>query len=155
MKKIFSMILCFALCAMLITPMSVSAAEIDTTSRDVVVSNDIAAYTTNYFSGSTGRMNSVNGLQSGAFNISSGSINENAKVTGIVVNVTVSSGSSGFYLIIEDHNGYYSETYVSRSGEIRIPDFNGLYAKGTWKISIVTVGTVSTATARMRVNYQY
>lgn len=155
MKKIFSMILCFALCAMLVTPMSVSAAELDTTSNDVVISNDIVTYATSYFSGSTGKMNSLNGLQSGAFNISSGSINENAKVTSVVVNVTVSNGSSGFYLIIEDPNGYYSETYVSKSGEIRISDFNGLPAKGTWKVSIVTVGTVSTATARMTVNYQY
>ena len=101
MKKIFSMIMCFALCAMLVTPMSVSAAGIDIASNDVIVSNDIVAYTTNSFSGSTGVMNSLNGVQLRIFNISSGSINENATVTGIVVNVTVSKGSSGFYLIIE------------------------------------------------------
>ena len=153
MKKIFSMLMCFALCAILITPMSVSAAEAAPVSNDIEIES--AAYTTNYFSGQTGRMNSVNGIESAAFNISSGSINSEAKVTKVTLNVTVSNGSSGFYIIVEDPYGNYVEKYVSRSGEIVIYDFNGLYAKGTWKVSIQTVGMVSTATARMRVDYTY
>lgn len=155
MKKLFSMIMCLALCAVLITPMSVSASEMDTVSSETVIGDERALYTSSSFSGSTGTMNSVNGSQSRIFNISSGSINDNAKVTKIVVNVTVSNGSSGFYLIIEDPNGYYTRTYVSRSGEITIHDFDGEYPKGTWKVSIVSVGMVSTASARMRVYYEY
>lgn len=153
MKKFFSMLMCFALCAMLITPMSVSAAELDSVSNDVMLES--ATYTSNYFSGQTKKMNSLNGTESAASSISSGSINSEAKVTKVTLNVTVSSGSSGFYIIVEDPYGNYAEKYVSRSGEVTFDEFNGLYAKGTWKVSIQTVGMVSTATARMRVDYAY
>ena len=153
MKKFFSMLMCFALCALLITPMSVSAAELDSASNDITLES--ATYMSNYFTGQTKKMNSLNGMESAASNISSGSINSEAKVTKVTLNVTVSSGSSGFYIIVEDPYGNYAEKYVSRSGEVTFTEFNGLSAKGTWKVSIQTVGMVSTATARMRVDYTY
>ena len=78
-----------------------------------------------------------------------------AEVTKVTLNVTVSSGSSGFYIFVECPDGTYAERYVSRSGQITITDLNGHLAYGKWKISIMSVGQVSTATARMRVDYSY
>lgn len=107
----------------------------------------------NYFSGITGKMNSASGKQSRIFNISSGSIDKTAKVSNVTVNVTVSYGSDPFYILIESPSGQIVEKQVSKSGEISISDFNNIAAYGTWKISIISKGLVSTATARMKVNY--
>lgn len=157
MKKLLSLITCFALCAMLVMP--VSAAEVKAAENvaveEVTVDNEAVTYSTGYFSGQTGRMNSWDGTESAAFTISSGSINRNAVVTKVTLNVTVSNGSSGFYIFVECPDGTYAERYVSRSGQIVINDLNGCLAYGQWKISIMTVGQVSTATARMRVDYSY
>lgn len=157
MKKFLSLITCFALCAMLVMP--VSAAEVKATEtvsvEDVTIGSRAAAYSTDYFTGQTRKMNSWEGTESVRSPISSGSIPENAVVKGITLNVTVSSGSSGFYLLVESPQGDVVSKYVSRSGEIKITEFNGDPARGTWYVSIISVGTVSTATARMRVDYSY
>lgn len=155
MKKLLSLITCFALCAMLVMP--VSAAEIKAADFEAVedVNGKAATYSTGYFTGQTRKMNSWEGTESVRSPISSGSIPEGAVVKGITLNVTVSSGSSGFYLLVESPQGDVVSTYVSRSGEIKISEFNGDPASGTWYVSIISVGTVATATARMRVDYSY
>ena len=157
MKKLLSLITCFALCAMLVMPVSaaeIKAADFETV-EDVDASGKAATYSTNYFTGQTRKMNSWEGTESVRSPISSGSIPEGAVVKGITLNVTVSSGSSGFYLLVESPQGDVVSTYVSRSGEIKISEFNGDPASGTWYVSIISVGTVATATARMRVDYSY
>ena len=113
----------------------------------------------NYFTGGTGIMNSMAGSQSKTFNASSGSISENACVTAVELNVTVSRGSIPFYIVVVDPNGHQAERYISASSRVKFDEFNDYYAKGTWKIYIYNRGSaftdVSTATARITVNYGY
>lgn len=113
----------------------------------------------NYFTGGTGTMNSMAGSQSRIFNASSGSISENALVTEVELNVTVSRGSIPFYIVVVDPNGHQAERYISSSSRVKFDEFNDYYAKGTWKIYIYNSGSafidVSTATARITVNYGY
>lgn len=157
MKKLLSLITCFALCTMLAMPVSATELKTETnvTDENVIVDSIAATYSTGYFTGQTGKMNSWEGTESAPYTISSGSIPEAAVVKGVTLNVTVSNGSSGFYIFVETPEGDYTDRYVSKSGEIRISDLNGCSAKGKWKISIMSVGQVSTATARMRVDYSY
>lgn len=152
MKKLFSIL---AIGALLTSTISapIYASEAYSVKNINNPTAGISAYSSNYFSGITGKMNSLNGKQSRVFNISSGSIDTTAKVTNVTVNVTVSSGSSPFYLLIENPSGQVVEKYVSKSGSISVSDFKNTSAKGTWKLSIVSNGLVSTATARMIVNY--
>lgn len=99
------------------------------------------------------------GSQSKIFNASSGSISANARVTNVELNVTVSRGSIPFYIVVESPNGYQAERYISTSGKVEFDEFNDFYPKGTWKIYIYNRGSaftdVSTATARITVNYGY
>ena len=75
------------------------------------------------------------------------------------LNVTVSRGSIPFYIVVESPNGYQAERYISTSGKVEFDEFNDFYPKGTWKIYIYNRGSaftdVSTATARITVNYGY
>ena len=100
MKKLFSIL---AIGALLTSTISapIYASEAYSVKNINNPTAGISAYSSNYFSGITGKMNSLNGKQSRVFNISSGSIDTTAKVTNVTVNVTVSSGSSPFYLLIE------------------------------------------------------
>lgn len=157
MKKLVSGILCMALCMMFAIP--VSAAEIpNAATKNVAISKvgDTVIRATNYFTGSTVKMNSLYRNKSAISNISSGSVlGTNPQVTSVSLNVTVSSGSDSFKLYVEDPSGYGGYTTISKSGTVKFSDFNGRNPKGTWKVYIVTNGTVSTATARMTVNYSY
>lgn len=157
MKKIVSGILCFALCILFVAP--VSAAEISNGSVGNVVRIEggaVAPRATDYFSGSTVRMNSFYGSQSTISKISSGSVlGVKHQVTSVSLSVTVSSGSAPFKLYVEDPFGHSVFTTVNRSGTVEFTNFNGLDPQGTWKVYIVTNGTVSTATARMTVRYSY
>lgn len=110
---------------------------------------------TGYFSGNSGIMNSLNGNPSSKWPISSGSINSNAKVTSVTVNVTKNSGSDSFDLYVEAPNGYTASKSVSSSGTLTFNDFNNINPTGKWYIYIKTKGVVSTATARLTVNYSY
>jgi len=110
-----------------------------------------------YFSGMTGKMNAVaiaNGGVSSAWNISSGSVPTNASVTSVTLNVTVSSGSSPFYIYVKSPTGTITSKYVG-STSITFTEFNNQNPKGTWQVWIETTGTVSTASATMKVNYSY
>lgn len=156
-KKLISLFsVCFILCSLFATP--VSAAEFMPTSETTQVSA-IAPYATNYFSGGTGTMNTMAGSQSKIFNVSSGSVPKEAVVTDVTLNVTVSRGSIPFYIVVKDPAGHSAEKYIRSSGRITFTEFNGKDPKGTWQIYIYNTGAgfqdVSTATARMTVNYQY
>jgi hypothetical protein len=157
LKKFFGIILVVVVvCSSLTIPVSANSIQLDN-GQDL---NDIDSVTqavaaTGYFSGSTGTMNSLNGSQSRVFNMSSGSINNNSTITTIETNVTVSSGSSPFYLVLVDPSGYSASVLVTSSGAVTFTAFNGRNAKGTWKTYIVTTGLVSTATARYKFYYQY
>lgn len=110
---------------------------------------------TNWFSGQTGTMNALNGGTSAAWNISSGSISvTNPKVTSVTLNVKKSSGSSPFYVYVKNPQGTIASKLVG-SATPSFSEFNGQDPQGTWQIWIETTGTVSTATATMRVNYSY
>lgn len=100
-------------------------------------------------------MNSLHGKLSSSFNISSGSIPLGSEVSGVSLNITVSSGSSQFYIVVKEPNGYYDEQYASSSGTVSFTQFNNLDPTGTWQVYIRTTGIVSTATASMTVNYTY
>lgn len=157
MKKLMSIITCMALCVMMVMP--VSAAEITPVDNTVVSSeydNGVMPLSTNYFTGSTSRMNSLNGVMSGMSKISSGSISVgNPSVTSVSLNVTVSSGSSSFYLYVVSPSGKSASKLVRSSGTVTFSEFNGEDPTGSWYVYIITTGTVSTATARMTVNYSY
>lgn len=155
-KKIISLLtVCFMLCTLIVTP--VSAAEFVPESDAEVTT--VVPYATNYFTGSTGTMNTMAGTQSKIFNVSSGSTPENALVTNVTLNVTVSRGSIPFYIVVKHPSGFSAERYISASGSITFTEFKDKDPKGTWQIYIYNTGIdftdVSTATARMTVNYQY
>lgn len=75
-------------------------------------------------------------------------------MSGVKVNATVSLGSDSFHLYVKHPSGVTAYRLVGNT----LPSFtecNGLHPDGTWQIYIVTTGNVSTATARMTVNYTY
>lgn len=128
MKKIFSILSAGVLIgAMLASP--ASASQTYSLNKNTASTAGISSYSYgNYFSGITGKMNSVNKGKSRVFNISSGSINVSSKISSISAFVTVSSGSSPFYLVVEDPSGCTVETYVSKTGTVTISDFNNCNA---------------------------
>ena len=137
---------------------SVSAVEIPQTDgfNQAISMSTISPKATNYFTGSTVKMNSLNGIQSTISNISSGSVlGTNPQVTSVKLNVTVSPGSSSFRLYVEDPNGNWDFQTINGSGTVTFNLFQGVDPSGKWKVYIITNGTVSTATARMTVNYNY
>jgi hypothetical protein len=139
MTKFVSMcIVCVMMCITLITPVAAANGS---------------------FSGSTGTMNALNGGQSAKWPISSGSVNTNAIVSSVTVNVSASfSSSDPFYLYVEHPDGYAAYKRVGSAGSYTFTEFNRDDPRGTWKVYIVNIPTkngVSTATARMTVNYTY
>lgn len=149
-KKMYSLI---AVMIMMIA-MSMSVAAEETTPAQGETVSIIAA---NYFSGITGTMNSLYQNESTIFNISSGTIPAFAKVSSVTLNVNVSSGSAPFYLNVKHPTGNVVQHYITGAGSksVALNYFNNTNPQGTWQVSITTTGTVSTATARMTVNYTY
>ncbi len=111
--------------------------------------------TTSYSSGSTKVMNSLNGLESAQSPIKVSPYDIKAKTSTVDVNVTVSSGSNSFYVIVQAPNGVKKEKLITSSTKITLSDFSGYDANGKWYVSIRTTGTVSTASATLKVNYSY
>lgn len=105
-----------------------------------------------YISGSASVMNSLNGYQSGPKSITASVYSQNAYVT---MNVNVSTGSSSFYLILEAPDGRVATKLIRSSGSVTFSEFNGMHPSGKWYVSIMTTGTVSTASASVRINYNY
>lgn len=66
---------------------------------------ETSVYARDYFSGRTGKLNSLNDRESSASRISSSNIKDTSKVTGIELNIDVSRGNSPFYVIIESPDG--------------------------------------------------
>jgi hypothetical protein len=111
---------------------------------------------TNYFTGQTGVMNALNGGTSAAWNISSGSVTgDTPQVTSVTLYVTKSTGSSPFYIYVRNPSGTTTAGSYVGSTSLTLTNFNGQNPQGTWQVWIETTGTVSTATASMRVNYSY
>ena len=115
-----------------------------------------------YFSGTTKKMNSLNGSASAVSTISSGSLIGSSPytITSVTASVTVSAGSSSFYFYVRNPAGNItaSQLIAGSSGvkNVTFSDFNGQNSpQGTWTVWIVTTGTVSTATANVKVNYNY
>ncbi len=115
----------------------------------------VSAATTNWFSGSTGTMNSLNGTKGNSFNITSPSINAASAITSITASVSVSNGSDQFYLTLVDPSGYSAQKLIGSSGTVTFTEFANRKAYGTWKTYITTTGLVSTASAKYTFNYQY
>ncbi|WP_152657913.1 hypothetical protein [Oceanobacillus sp. CFH 90083] len=151
-KRIYSFIVAIVMMFTLSVSVSVSAEDTTFMSDDT-----ISIFATNYFSGSTGTMNSLYGNESTLFNISSGTTPSLAKVSGVTLNVNVSSGSAPFYLNVKHPDGSVVQHYITGTGNksVTFDQFNHTDPYGTWKVSITTTGIVSTATARMTVNYTY
>lgn len=155
MKKILSYLTSIALCAaLLVTP--VSAAEAAPAEGTITIDSVASVNATNYWTKTTTKLNSVNGMASNVSTVSSGSVSgTDPQISKVEVYSKVSSGSDPFYLYIEDGNGNVYYTTVSKSGTIPIDAFNGLDPSGKWKIWIVTKGTVSTSTETIKVYYTY
>lgn len=119
----------------------------------------VVPLSTNWFSGGTGTLNSISGRESAHDPVSSGSIPDGARVTEVEVSVTVSRGSIPFYLIVKEPNGETAQRYISGNGGVTFDEFEGKNPYGTWYIYIKNTGSgftdVSTASARMTVNYSY
>lgn len=151
-KKIVSLLTaCLLMCSFCVT--SVSAAEAVPVQEVEVVQEGASARATDYFSGLTGTMNSYNGAQSRIFERSSGSIPSDSTITSVEAYVSVSSGSSPFYLVIKAPDRTVREVYVRSSGYYTL-DFSGVDAYGTWQVYIYSTGGVSTATANVKYYYQ-
>lgn len=67
-------------------------------------------------------------------------------------------GGDGYYIFAKRADYIYKEYYCLVS-KVEFDEFNDFYPKGTWKIYIYNRGSaftdVSTATARITVNYGY
>lgn len=156
MKKLISVaIVCIMLFLVFVTP---SLAAETTTVPDVCTmegENRISSKATDYFTGITMKMNSLNGSKSKISTISSGSVIGMPSVTSVSLHVTVSAGSDPFKLYVEAPSGIFDYMTVNKSGVVNFSSFNGINPYGKWKVYIVTDKVVSTATARMTVNYSY
>ena len=155
MKKraISALLVCLMLCTMLGIPANaMEAAGATDTAAPAYLYN-------NYFTGGTGTMNSMAGSKSRVFTASSGGLSDNARVTSVELSVTVSRGSTPFYIVITDPMGHEYEQYVTATSRFTITAFNDFYPGGTWQIYIYNEGVdftdVSTATASIQVNYGY
>lgn len=113
-----------------------------------------------YFSGTTVKLNALNGGSSVTSTISSGSLpSSSSSVTNVSATVTVSNGSSSFYLYVKNPAGttVASQLVTGSSGvkTVTFSNFNNQNPQGAWKIWIETTGTVSTATVNLKVYYNY
>lgn len=163
-KRILSLILA---CTMVFPVLCVSATAAEPSTESGAFSGvAVPNYLYNdYFTGGTGILNTIAGNMSKIDPISSGSVSENAKVTSVELKVSVSKGSTGFYLVVTSPKKTVAKTYVEGSFTnsvtryITLDDFNGENPSGTWYIYIYNTGTsfldVATATVYMTVRYGY
>ncbi len=149
MKKIFSIILCMSLCMLCVLP--VSAAEV-LPKEDVKEREEINATSDlNYVSKVLPKLNSINGIASNCVTVSTGSVSGNIQMTSISFYVRVSGDP--FILYVQAPDGTMYSFVIAKSGTVTIDDLNGCSPSGTWKIWIETLGTASTATITVKMNY--
>lgn len=156
-KKLLALV---AVCAMMFTMSTTAlAAAPDDAAQEVQVQESVVARASNYFTGGTGTLNTMAGNPSKLDPVSSGSVPDNSSVTNVEVHVSVSRGSMPFYLVVVSPDGYQAERYVSATTTLNFDEFNGKDPYGKWFIYIYNMGSafvdVSTATARMTVQYNY
>lgn len=153
MKRKLSLLLVLTLlCTLFVTPVSAAEAANYTEDQAVVT----ATSGSNYFSKTTPKLNSLNGLAAMA-KLSSGSCSGNERsITSVTVNCRVSNGSSRFYLTVVSPSGNSATTLAgTNSTTYTFPDFNGEDPKGDWYIIVESLGAVTTVTATLKVNYNY
>ena len=158
MKKKFLSVLMASLLMCSFYATSVSAADPVAVVQEMEMA-DAYATVNDYYRGSTGTMNTMAGTQSRIFSITSPVLPSNAAVTLADLNISVSSGSVPFYLVVVAPSGNQYQMYVDRSTSLTTDSFEGEPAKGTWRLYIYNTGSsftdVSTATVNMTVYYQY
>ena len=149
MKKVLSIILCMGLCMLCVLP--VSAAEA-LPKEDVIEKEETNATSgSNYFRSQTIRLNSAGGNTSSKVKISTGSVIGN--ISSIIL--IVRAGGDPFKLYLQSPDGTLFWIVMDATGEIGVDKFNGQNLSGSWMLWIETLGTASTATISMRINYDY
>ncbi len=153
MKRKLSLFLVLTLLCTLFA-MPVSAAEAtDYTDDGIAVA---ATSGTNYFSGTTTKMNSLYGSEAVATRSSGSCSGDERSITSVSVYCRVSSGSSSFKLYVISPEGTVAYRNAGTSSTTyNFTEFNGEDPYGKWTIKTVTNGTVSTVTATLKVNYSY
>lgn len=155
MKRKLSLLLVLTLLCTLFA-MPVSAAEVEPSNyadNEIVVAGTSG---TNYFSGTTTKMNSFNGLEAVATRSSGSCSSDERSITSVSVYCNVSSGSSSFKLYVISPSGTVAYKNAGTSNATyNFTEFNGEDPYGKWTIKVVTNGTVSTVTATLKVNYLY
>ena len=155
MKRKLSLLLVLTLLCTLFA-MPVSAAEVEPSNyadSGIVVAGTSG---TNYFTGTTTKMNSVNGSEAVATRSSGSCSGDERSVTNVSVYCRVSSGSSSFKLYVISPKGTVAYRNAGTSSTTyNFSEFNGEDPYGKWTIKVVTNGTVSTVTGTLRVDYSY
>ena len=151
-RKISLLVVLTLLCTLFVMP--VSAAEVPNYVEDEIA---VAATTgTNYFSKTTTKLNSLNGLEASSL-LSSGSCSGDTRdITSVTVNCRVSSGSSRYILKVTSPEGTVATKLCGTSSTTySFSEFNNQDPNGKWKVSIITQGTVTTVIGTLKVNYSY
>lgn len=151
-RKLSLFVVLTLLCTMFAMP--VSAAGVSDYAGDEIT---VAATTgTNYFSKTTTKLNSLNGLEASSL-LSSGSCSGNTRdITSVTVNCRVSSGSSRYILKVTSPEGIVAtKSCGTSSTTYTFTEFNNQDPNGKWTVSIITQGIVSTVTGTLKVNYSY
>lgn len=145
-RRLFASVMaCFVLCFMFVTPVLAAS---------------------NSFSKTTTKLNAINGGDSATSNLTSGSVlGSNPTITQVKVYLNVSSASDPFDVYVESPSGKeISFTPAIKNGTYYFTDFNGANPSGTWKVHIRNAGfsynpnqifPASTATATVTVTYSY
>ena len=144
-KKVFTAVIaCMMACVMFVTPVYAAS---------------------NWFSGTTVKLNAFNGGSSTKSTVSSGSVSgENPSITSVSLYCNVSSGTDPYTLYVLSPSGkQYSVSGPNSSTTLTTSAFNGENPYGKWTIWIVNSGytthgnvyPVSTVTVTLKVYYDY
>lgn len=147
MKKLMSIIISMVLGVMIAMPVSAAEAMLK---EDVIEKEEINATSgSNYFRSQTIRLNSAGGNTSSKVKIPTGSVI--GSISSIILNVR--AGGDPFKLYLQSPDGTLFWIVMDATGEIGVDKFNGQNLSGSWMIWIETLGTASTATISVRINY--
>ncbi len=151
-RKISCMMVLVLLCTMFVVP--VSAAEVSNISDEGI---SVAATTgTTYFSKTTTKLNSLNGLEASSLLSSGTCLGNTRNITSVTVNCRVSSGSSRYILKVTSPSGTVAtKTCGTTSTTYTFTEFRNEDPDGKWTVSIASQGVVTTVTGTLKVNYSY